>query len=155
VSNWLSWRYDALGSVVVFAATAFALFGHVSDGYAALVIVQAQEFANASRYLVRLVISRALSSATDTVIRVLAQLELDFNSVDRIVEYLDVSQEKPLIIKETQPPAYWPSSSGQVVVEDLVVRYAPGLPAVLKGINLVIKSSEKIGLVSSTFEFSY
>jgi hypothetical protein len=42
-----------LGSVVVFMTTSFALLNHTPSGYAALVIVQAGVFADASRQLVR------------------------------------------------------------------------------------------------------
>jgi ABC-type multidrug transport system fused ATPase/permease subunit len=122
-----------LGSLVVFATSMFALWAGVSDGYAALVFVQAQSFADATRQLVR----------------VAAQLELDFNSVERIVEYLDVPQEKPAIIANSRPPAAWPTSNGAIVFEDLVVRYAPELPAVLKGLSFTINPSEKIGVVCS------
>lgn len=69
--------------------------------------------------------------------------------MERIVEYLDVPQERPAIIADSRPPAYWPSSNGSVVVDNLVIRYAPELPSVLKGVSLVIHPSEKIGIVSS------
>ncbi|EPQ60440.1 pleiotropic drug resistance ABC transporter [Gloeophyllum trabeum ATCC 11539] len=134
VSGWLRWRYDCLGSVVVYLTTLFALWSGVSDGFAALVIVQAGVFAEASRVLVR----------------VAAQVELDFNSVERIVEYLDVSQEAPALIYDKRPPAYWPSTSGELAVENLVVRYAADLPAVLSNLNFTIKASEKIGVVGRT-----
>jgi hypothetical protein len=44
-----------LGSLVVLLTGIFALAAGVSDGYAALVFVQAQAFADATRYLVRFV----------------------------------------------------------------------------------------------------
>ena len=49
-------RFDhvGLGSVVVFSATMFALWSGVTNGLAAIVIVQAGIFAEASRQLVRL-----------------------------------------------------------------------------------------------------
>ncbi|KJA28401.1 hypothetical protein HYPSUDRAFT_62031 [Hypholoma sublateritium FD-334 SS-4] len=134
VNNWLRWRYDCLGSVVVLAATLFALWQGVADGFAAIVIVQAGIFADASRQLVR----------------VAAQLELDFNSMERVVEYLDVPQEAPAIIEKNRPPAYWPSNSGELVVENLVVKYAPKLPAVLHNISFTVTPSEKIGIVGRT-----
>ncbi|KAJ7070796.1 P-loop containing nucleoside triphosphate hydrolase protein [Mycena amicta] len=134
VSGWLRWRYDCLGSLVVFATTIFALWARVSNGLAAIVIVQAGIFAEASRQLVR----------------VAAQLELDFNSVERVIEYLDVPQEAPAIIKESRPPAYWPSNSGNLVVENLEVRYAPDLPSVLRKLSFTIHPSEKIGVVGRT-----
>ncbi|KAI5836067.1 P-loop containing nucleoside triphosphate hydrolase protein [Schizophyllum commune Tattone D] len=134
VSIWLSWRYDCLGSVVVFATTLFALWAGVNDGSTAIIIVQATVFAEANRQLVR----------------VAAQLELDFNSVERVVEYLDVPQEAPAIINDKRPPAYWPSSSGSVVVDNLVLRYAPHLPPVLKNISFEVHPAEKVGVVGRT-----
>ncbi|KAG6919005.1 hypothetical protein DXG01_009715 [Tephrocybe rancida] len=131
VNGWLRWRYDCLGSVVVFTATMFALWSDVTNGSTAIVIVQAGIFAEASRQLVK----------------VMAQLELDFNSVERVVEYLDVPQEAPAIIEKSRPPAYWPSSSGNLIVENLVVRYAPHLPPVLKNVSFTVKPAEKIGVV--------
>ncbi|KAG1754951.1 P-loop containing nucleoside triphosphate hydrolase protein [Suillus paluster] len=134
VNGWLRWRYDCLGSVVVYLTTLFALSQGISNGSAAVVIVQAGIFAEASRQLVR----------------VLAQLELDFNAVERVVEYLSVPQEAPAIIEKNRPPAYWPSSNGQLVVDNLVVRYNPDLPDVLKNISFVVQPSEKIGVVGRT-----
>lgn len=46
------------------------------------------------------------------------------------------------------PPAAWPSTLGGIVVEDLVVQYAPELPPVLKGISFAIRPREKVGVVS-------
>ncbi|KAI0833629.1 P-loop containing nucleoside triphosphate hydrolase protein [Trametes gibbosa] len=134
IAGWLNWRYDCLGSVVVFLTTLFALWSSVSSGYAALVIVQAAIFAEASRQLVR----------------VLAQVELDFNSVERIVEYLEVPQEAPAVVHEKRPPAAWPTSSGDLVVQDIVVKYAPHLPAVLKRLSFHVKPTEKIAVVGRT-----
>ncbi|KAF7347593.1 P-loop containing nucleoside triphosphate hydrolase protein [Mycena venus] len=134
VSGWLRWRYDCLGSVVVFATTIFALWMGVTNGAAAIVIVQAGIFAEASRQLVK----------------VAAQLELDFNSVERVIEYLDVPQEAPAIIEKSRPPAYWPSSSGELVVDNLVVKYAPDLPPVLRNLSFILKPSEKVGVVGRT-----
>ncbi|THH32259.1 hypothetical protein EUX98_g1936 [Antrodiella citrinella] len=133
VANWLMWRYDCLGSVIVFLSTIFALQSGVKDSLAALVIVQAGVFAEASRQLVR----------------VLAQLELDANSVERVIEYLEVPQEAPAVTS-VKPPAYWPSSNGELAVEKLVVKYAPDLPAVLHDLSFTVRPAEKLGIVGRT-----
>ena len=125
-------RLKGLGSVVVFFATTLALFAKVSDGLAAIMIVQSGIFAEASRQLVR----------------VLAQVELDFNSVERIVEYLEVPQERPLI-GDRRPPAYWPSTEGELHVEDLVVKYSESLPPALDHVSFTVRPREKIGVVST------
>ena len=78
-------------------------------------------------------------------------MELDFNSVERIDEYLAAPQEASLIVEEKRPPAYWPSSSGNLNVENLVIRYASDLPPVLKGISFTVKPGEKIGIVGTDY----
>jgi hypothetical protein len=55
-----------LGSLVVFVTGAFAIWTGVSDGYAALVFVQAQAFADATRYLVRSVQDLVAEGLTHT-----------------------------------------------------------------------------------------
>lgn len=147
--NGTQYTYNpGLGSVVVFTATIFALWSEVTNGSTAIVIVQAGIFAEASRQLVKYAFDDScieLMSLTQN--RVMAQLELDFNSVERVVEYLDVPQEAPAIVEKNRPPAHWPSNSGDLRIENLVVRYAPNLPPVLKGISLTVKPCERIGVV--------
>lgn len=141
---------------MVLLATVFALWRRVSDGFAAVVIVQAGIFAEASRQLVRLgELSRSAGAVLMHAPRVLAQVELDFNSVERIAEYLDVPQEAPAILEKSRPPAYWPSSSGGLVVDHLSVRYAPGLPVVLQDLCFTINPSEKIAVVGRTGSGKY
>jgi ABC-type multidrug transport system fused ATPase/permease subunit len=73
--------------------------------------------------------------------------------VERIVEYLDLPQEPAAIIESHRPPAYWPSSSTNdslIRVEDLVIKYAPELPAVLRGVSFSLRAQERIGLLGRT-----
>jgi len=63
------------------------------------------------------------------------------------VEYLEVPQEAPAIIEKSRPPAYWPSNSGELEVENLSIKYAADLPSVLKDISFTVQPSEKIGVV--------
>lgn len=58
------------------------------------------------------------------------------------------AQEGDAVNKDHRPPAYWPSSTGGIVVEDLTIQYAPTLPAALRNLSFTIKPSEKIGVVS-------
>lgn len=78
-----------------------------------------------------------------------------YSSVERVVEYLDLPQEPPAIIESSRPPAYWPSSTSSngdalISVEDLVVKYAPELPAVLHNVSFKIKAKERVGLLGRT-----
>ena len=62
---------------------------------------------------------------------------------------MQVPQEAPAVIESNKPPAYWPSSNGELHVEELVVKYAQDLPPALRGISFTVKPTEKIGIVSS------
>ena len=91
-------------------------------------------------------------SACYWVSRFWGQLEMDFNSVERVQEYLHLPQEPPAVIPDHRPPAYWPSSdSGDrfLVAEDLEIKYSPELPTVFQG-SFSIKAGEKIGLIGRT-----
>ena len=123
---------------MVFFATLFALLADVSSGLAAIVIVQSAIFAEALRQLVR----------------VLAQVELDFNSVERIVEFTQVPQEGPFAARQ-RPPGYWPSTEGEVRVEHLTVRYSEDLPPALNHVSFTVLPREKIGVVRTTPLHSY
>eukprot|EP01134_Creolimax_fragrantissima_P002648 CFRG2648T1 len=52
-------------------------------------------------------------------------------------------------IQDTLPPDNWPSK-GKVDVQDLVVKYAPHLDPVLKGISFTCEPGEKLGVVGRT-----
>lgn len=82
--------------------------------------------------------------------RVFAQLELDFNSVERVGEYLVLPQEAPAIIANSRPPAHWPSRTGGITVDHLVMRYAEGLPDVLRDLSFEVRPREKVGVVGRT-----
>ncbi|KAM6501610.1 P-loop containing nucleoside triphosphate hydrolase protein [Amanita muscaria] len=74
-------------------------------------------------------------------------LELDLNSVERIIEYLDLPQESPTIIESHRAPAYWPSSASQgalVSVENMTIKYAPDLPPVLHDLSFTLKAEGRI-----------
>ena len=58
--------------------------------------------------------------------------------------------EPPPIIEGNRPPAYWPSNTGGISVENLVLKYSPELEPVLQGISFNIK----VGLVIPAKELS-
>ena len=81
--------------------------------------------------------------------------DFSISSVERVVEYLNVPQEPPAIVESNRPPAYWPSSTsgnrGALLrAENLTVKYAPDLPAVLHGISFSLKARERVGLLGRT-----
>ncbi len=72
------------------------------------------------------------------------------NSVERIVHYAkSIDQEAPHEIPDKKPPSTWPSE-GALEFKDIVLKYRPELPPVLKGISMKVKGGEKIGIVGRT-----
>lgn len=91
-----------------------------------------------------------LPGLLNTILRALTQTENDMNSAERLVYCanelpLEADYKKP----ELAPPETWPSK-GEIVFENVSFAYRPGLPVVLKGISLDIKSQEKIGICGRT-----
>jgi ABC-type bacteriocin/lantibiotic exporter with double-glycine peptidase domain len=68
------------------------------------------------------------------MIRQSAEVENDMNSVERVLHYAtSVEQEAANEVPEKKPPAPWPSR-GEIELKDIVLKYRPGLPAVIKGL---------------------
>lgn len=136
MNRWLLLRFDFLGALSVYFTILFALSGAVKPGSAGVAVLSAQSFVSACYW----------------VSRFWGQLEMDFNAVERVEEYLHLPQEPPSTIPGKKPPAYWPSTdSGShfLEVEDLEIKYAPDLPTVFKG-SFTVAAGEKIGLIGRT-----
>lgn len=84
------------------------------------------------------------------VVRLYASAEMSMNSVERVTEYLDLEQEEPKDAQTVEPPAYWPSRDGSVIVRNLTCKYAPQLDPVLRDISFEIAPGEKIGVCGRT-----
>lgn len=136
-NRWLLLNYDALGALAILTTTLFALSGYVKAGTAGLCITSAMSFTTSIYWACRF----------------WTALELDLNSVERVVEYLDLPQEPPAIIESNRPPAYWPSNTSNnalIAVKNLSVRYAPELPPVLHDVSFSLKAGERVGLLGRT-----
>jgi ABC-type multidrug transport system fused ATPase/permease subunit len=134
----------------------FALSGLVPAGIAGLCITSAMAFTMsiywACRFWTTLELDLKLVPEF-SVYHCVPQLILLNSSVERVVEYLDLPQEPPAVIESNRPPAYWPSSTSNdalIRVENLVVKYAPDLPAVLHGISFELRAQERVGLLGRT-----
>ena len=60
------------------------------------------------------------------------------------------------MIESHRVPAYWPSSTQNdtlLVAENLVIKYAPDLPAVLHDVSFTLKAGERVGLLGRTGSF--
>ncbi|KAL3794688.1 hypothetical protein ACHAW5_009753 [Stephanodiscus triporus] len=82
-------------------------------------------------------------------VRMIAQVEAEMNSVERVLYYSDnVDSEAATETKFDPKSSEWPSS-GEIRIEHASLRYRDG-PLVLKNISVSIKGGEKIGVVGRT-----
>ena len=60
------------------------------------------------------------------------------------------------MIESNRVPAYWPSNAENgslLVAENLTIKYAPDLPAVLHDVSFTLKAGERVGLLGRTGSF--
>ncbi|CAM9744809.1 unnamed protein product, partial [Ectocarpus fasciculatus] len=134
-NRWLGIRLDLLGALVVFLATLMAvLAGRSSPGMVGLGLSYA------------LTITRTLSFG----VRSSTALENQFNSVERVQEFIGLAQEEEdshEAESSGRGPATrrpWPSSG--IELRDVDARHRPDLPPVLNGVTLSVKCGERVGI---------
>lgn len=134
VNRWLSVRLELLGIGIVFATTVLVVVVlPTSAGLAGLALTSAL----------------SLTGLMNWMVRQSTELEVNMNSVERMLEYEPYEQEAPEIVEGHRPLPEWPSR-GTISVQDLVVRYRPDLPPVLHGISFDVNENEKIGVAGRT-----
>ncbi|KAF3764503.1 hypothetical protein M406DRAFT_81350 [Cryphonectria parasitica EP155] len=130
-NRWMGWRMALVGSMFAIIVSILVLLTPgINAALAGFALAFALEFANAVTFTVRLY----------------ANLELNMNAAERIVEFTELEHET---LEGTTPPAAWPTE-GIIEVNDLVVGYAPDLPPVLKGLTFSVNRNERIGVVGRT-----
>ncbi|KAL9538569.1 hypothetical protein MBANPS3_010833 [Mucor bainieri] len=134
VTRWVSVRYSMSSAAINFAACAFTLWnlGKLDVALAGFGLSFVLMF-------------------TDSMfwgIRQYTSLEMSFNAIERIVEFMEIDQEAPAITS-IRPPPQWPAQ-GAIDVKDLEVRYAADLDPVLHDLSFAVKPREKIGIVGRT-----
>lgn len=136
-NRWLAVRLEFLGSLIILCASAMSIAtiksGHVTAGTIGLAMSYALQITQSLNWIVRMTV----------------EVETNIVSVERILEYCNLPEEAPAIIEGHRPPAHWPNE-GRVEFVNYSTKYRPELDLVLHGINLSVKSQEKIGIVGRT-----
>ncbi|EIW86373.1 hypothetical protein CONPUDRAFT_78742 [Coniophora puteana RWD-64-598 SS2] len=134
LNRWVCIRIDGFGAIF-------------SAGLAAYLVYGRQDL-QASNIGFSLNMAVGFSSMILWWVRILNEVEVNGNSLERIEGYITIEQE-PKPTEGGQPPAYWPSS-GDLRVEGLTARYSSDGPKVLKNLDFHIKSGERVGIVGRT-----
>ena len=137
-NRWLAVRLEFIGSFIILAAASFAIIS-VATG------------SGLSAGMVGLAMSYALqiTQSLNWIVRQTVEVETNIVSVERVLEYARLPSEAPEVIPRHRPKISWPAH-GAVEFINYSTRYRPGLDLVLKNVNLLIKSKEKIGVVGRT-----
>ena len=128
---WLMYRFDSLSALSTFLLTMLALITNTSPGLTAFVLVAAQKYVG----------------ATHALCKQYGQLQMEFVSVERIVELLHLDQEPRGNIR---PPAWWPSFSGDLVFDNVTIKYAPHLDPALSKVSFTVKGGSKTAVIGRT-----
>lgn len=132
--RWLSVRLDAIGNALVFTTGILVVTSRfsVSPAIGGLVL----------SYIL------AIVQIIQFMVRQLADVENGMNAVERLYHYgTQLEEEAPLHTVDIRPS--WPEK-GEIVFEDVEMRYRDGLPLVLKGLNMHVRGGERIGIVGRT-----
>ncbi|ERS97272.1 hypothetical protein HMPREF1624_06603 [Sporothrix schenckii ATCC 58251] len=128
---WLQWRFNALTALSTFALTMTALGTGLSSGLVAFVLTSAAYFVN----------------STQVLCRRYGELQMQFVSVERVTELLDLDQEP---VGDVDPPAAWPTTNDDIVFDNASFRYAPHLEPSLREINMRIPAGSTVAVTGRT-----
>ena len=137
--HWIALRLDVIGGLISLFVAAVAV-GTASTS----VSIPAGWLGLALTYSIEIV------TYLKHMVRMLATLEADMSSVERVLEFArDIKPEAPEYQEDCDPKKEeWPTS-GEIVVSDISMRYRNG-PLVLKNLSFSIRGGEKIGVVGRT-----
>lgn len=132
--RWLSVRLDAIGNVLVFTTGILVVTSRfsVSPSISGLVL----------SYIL------AIVQMLQFTVRQLAEVENNMNATERIHYYgTELDEEAPLRLGDVRPT--WPEH-GEIIFDNVQMRYRDGLPLVLQGLSMHVKAGERVGVVGRT-----
>ncbi|OTB05798.1 hypothetical protein M426DRAFT_72650 [Hypoxylon sp. CI-4A] len=132
--RWLSIRLDTIGNLLVFTTG---------------ILVVTSRF-SVSPSIGGLVLSYILSivQMLQFTVRQLAEVENGMNAVERLQYYgTQLEEEAPEHTIDVRPS--WPEK-GEIIFDDVEMRYRADLPLVLKGLSMHVRGGERIGIVGRT-----
>lgn len=128
---WLQWRFNLLSALSTFVLTMTALATGLSSGLVAFVLTAASNFVG----------------ATQVLCRRYGELQMQFVSVERVTELLDLEQEP---VGDVNPPAAWPTTNDDIVFDNVTIRYAPHLEPSLREISMRIPAGSTVAVTGRT-----
>ncbi|XP_053972249.1 ATP-binding cassette sub-family C member 5-like isoform X1 [Hylaeus volcanicus] len=134
--RWSAVRLDslAIASASITAFLVIAIRDQISPALAGLAMAYSMQMTGVFQYTVRL----------------MAETETRFISVERICYYLRTLRNEETLGKDAEnPPNEWPTH-GKLEFHEVQLRYRKELPLILNNISFTIKAGEHIGIVGRT-----
>lgn len=128
---WLQYRFDAISAISTFSLVLLSLYQGLSPGLTAFVLATASQFVE----------------ATHGICKAYGKLQMDFVSVERVVELLDLEEEPPGYLS---PPASWPSHSDGIVFDEVTLRYAAHLDPSITDASFTIPGGATCAVLGRT-----
>ncbi|HET9240831.1 MAG TPA: ABC transporter transmembrane domain-containing protein [Oligoflexus sp.] len=137
-NRWFSARIPLLGGLISFGLVTMILIlarsGQISPGVTGLALV----------YALR------LWEHLNNAIRSFTMVESNLIGVERLQHFQNLEAEAEVTLTPAlTPDTVWPLR-GEIRLENVSARYAPGLPLVLRHCNLVIPAGQKVGIIGRT-----
>lgn len=132
--RWLSTRLDMIGNTLVFVTG---------------ILVITSRF-NVDPSISGMVLSYILSivQMIQFTVRQFAEVENGMNATERLHHYgTKLDEEAPL--KTIEVRKSWPEK-GEIIFDNVEMRYRAGLPLVLSGLSMHVKGGERIGIIGRT-----
>ncbi|OTB16899.1 hypothetical protein K445DRAFT_10446 [Daldinia sp. EC12] len=132
--RWLSVRLDAIGNALVFTVGILVVTSRfeVSPSIGGLIL----------SYILSIV------QMLQFTVRQLAEVENGMNAVERVQYYgSELEEEAPQHTIEVRPT--WPEK-GEIIFDNVEMRYRANLPLVLKGLDMHVQGGERIGIIGRT-----
>ncbi|RYC58122.1 hypothetical protein CHU98_g8085, partial [Xylaria longipes] len=128
---WLQYRFDAISAISTFSLVLLSLYQGLSPGLTAFVLATASQFVD----------------ATHGLCRAYGKLQMDFVSVERVVELLDLEEEPS---GHLDPPSGWPSYSDAIAFDEVTLKYAPHLDPSLTDVSFIIPGGATCAVLGRT-----
>lgn len=129
-NRWMGFRLNIIGAFFAIAVAAIVVLLDINAPLAGFALGFALQYTGAIIW----------------TITSYANLEMDMNAVERVIEYSRLPTEDR---GGDSPPAAWPTE-GQLEVDNLVSGYAPDLPPVIRGLSFHVEKNQRVGVVGRT-----
>ena len=135
--RWIAIRLESIGNLTILVACVF-VFATADTG-------------NSTISGVALIQSLMITGALNWSLRQFAEAESRIISSERLLQYGELPSEEPAMTGELDGAVGqdWPIY-GEIVAEEVCLRYIEGGPLALKNLTFHIRSKEKIGVVGRT-----